>query len=157
MLYRDGWDALAKQGAEIIALPSASAETARPCMYALQHEYYIVSAAPRDHAAIFSPLGSIEEQATEEGQILVQQIDLSFAVVHWDEALEDGVGLSRRFGQKIGFHYNRPEDQGIFWSNDSTTTIGQMISSLGLEPSATNVERLRLLQNKVRGTPPVLP
>jgi predicted amidohydrolase len=157
MLYADGWDALAKQGAEIIALPSASAETSRPCMYALQHEYYIVSATPRDHAAVFSPLGLVEDQVTEEGAMLVHEIDLSFAEVHWDEALEEGAALSRLYGQKIGFHYYRPEDKGIFWSNDPKTTIGQMISSLGLEPSDSNTERLRLLQDKVRGGPPVEP
>ena len=157
MLYADGWDALAKQGAEIVALPSASAETTRPCMYALQHEYYIVSATPRDHAAVFSPLGLVEEQVTEEGAMLVHQIDLSFAEVHWDEALEEGAALSRRYGQDVGFHYYRPEDKGIFWSNDPKTTIGQMIASVGLEPSDINVERLRLLQDKVRGGPPVQP
>jgi predicted amidohydrolase len=157
MLYGDGWDALAKQGAEIVALPSASAETSRPCMYALQHQYYIVSATPRDHAAVFSPLGLIEEEATEEGAILVQQIDLSFALVHWDEALEEGAGLTQRFGKNVGFHYYRPEDKGIFWSNDPKTTIGQMISSIGLEPSDANVERLRIIQDKARGGPPVMP
>jgi predicted amidohydrolase len=157
MLYADGWDALAKEGAEVIALPSASSETTRPCMYALQHEYYIVSASPRSHAAVISPLGLIEEQVTEEGAMLVHQIDLSFAEVHWDEALEEGAALSRRYGQNIGFHYYRPEDKGIFWSNDPKTTIGQMISSLGLETSDSNVERLRLLQDKVRGGPPAQP
>jgi len=157
MLYADGWDALAKQGAEIIALPSASAETSRPCMYALQHEYYIVSASPRNHAAVIGPLGLIEEQVTEEGAILVHEIDLSFAEVHWDEALDDGAALSRRYGQNVGFHYYLPEDKGIFWSNDPKTTIGQMISSLGLETSDSNVERLRLLQDKARGGPPVQP
>lgn len=157
MLYSDGWAALAKQGAEIIALPSADAETARPCMYALQHQYYIVSATPRDHAAVYSPVGLVEAQATEEGAVLLHQIDLSFAVVHWDEALEEGAGLSRRYGQKVGFFYYRPEDKGIFWSNDPNTTIGQMISSLGLMVSDANVERIRLLQDRVRGGPPVLP
>jgi predicted amidohydrolase len=157
MLYADGWDALAKQGAEIVALPSASAETTRPCMYALQHEYYIVSASPRDHAAVYSPLGLVEDQVTEQGAILVHEIDLSFAEVHWDEALDEGEALSRRYGQRIGFHYYRPEDKGIFWSNDPKTSIGQMISSLGLETSDANVERLRLIQDKARGGKPVQP
>jgi predicted amidohydrolase len=157
MLYADGWDALARQGAEIVALPSASAETSRPCMYALQHEYYIVSATPRNHAAVFSPLGLVEDQVTEEGAILVHQIDLSFAEVHWEEGLEQGAALSRRYGQNVGFHYYLPEDKGIFWSNDPKTTIGQMISSLGFETSDSNVERLRLLQDKVRGGPPARP
>jgi predicted amidohydrolase len=157
MLYADGWNALARQGAEIVALPSASAETSRPCMYALQNEYYVVSASPRNHATVISPLGLVEDQVTEEGALLVHEIDLSYAEVHWDEALEEGAALTRRYGQNVGFHYYRPEDKGIFWSNDPKTTIGQMISSLGLETSDSNVERVRLLQDKVRGGPPTQP
>jgi predicted amidohydrolase len=157
MLYADGWRALAKQGAEIVALPSASPETVRPQMYALQHQYYIVSATPRDHAAVFSPLGLIEAQASQEGAVLVHQIDLSFALLHWEAVLEEGAALSRRFGDKVGFHYYRPEDTGIFWSNDPEMSIGRMIGSLGLTETDDDVERIRLLQEKARGGPPALP
>ena len=157
MLYADGWQALAKQGTEIVAMPSASPETVRPIGYALQHQYYIVSAAPRDHAAVFSPLGLIEAQVSEEGAVLVHQIDLSYSILHWEAALEEGAALSRKYGNKVGFHYYPPEDMGIFWSNDPKTTIGQMIGSLGLTDSDTNIERVRRLQDKARGGPPIIP
>ena len=156
LLYADGWQALAKQGAEIVALPSASPETVHPSLYALQHRYYIVSAAPRDHAAVYNPLGVIEAQATQEG-VLVHQIDLSFAILHWEAVLEEGEGLRRKFGDKVGFHYYRPEDGGIFWSNDPNTPIAQMIGSLGLVEVNANVERVRRLQDKARGGPPAAP
>jgi hypothetical protein len=156
MLYPDGWRALARQGAEIVALPSASPETVHPCIYALQHRYYIVSAAPRDHAAVFSPLGVIEAQVTQEA-VLVHQIDLSYAILHWEAVLEEGEGLRRRFGDRVGFHYYRPEDAGIFWSNDPGTPIAKMIASLGLSESDANVERVRRLQDNARGGPPVEP
>jgi len=157
MLYADGWQALARQGAEIVALPSASAETVRPAMYAMRHQYYIVSATPRDHAAVFSPLGLIEDQASQEGAVLVHQIDLSFALLHWEAVLEDGEALRRKFGDRVGFHYYRPEDMGIFWSNDPRTSIGQMIGSLGLTEVGANVERIRVLQDRARGGPPAAP
>jgi predicted amidohydrolase len=157
ILYADGWRALARQGAEIVALPSASPETVRPAIYAQQYQYYIVSAAPRDHAAVFSPLGLIEAQATQEGAVLAHQIDLSFALLHWEAVLEDGEALSRKFGDKVGYHYYRSEDMGIFWSNDPAISIGQMIGSLGLIESDANVERVRILQDKARGGPPVMP
>jgi predicted amidohydrolase len=153
LLYPDGWQALARQGAEIVALPSASPETVHPCLYALRHRYYIVSAAPRDHAAVFSPLGLIEAQVTREA-VLVHQIDLSYAILHWEAVLEEGKGLRRRFGDKVGFHYYRPEDAGIFWSNDPETPIARMIASLGLSESDANTERVRRLQEKARGGPP---
>ncbi len=157
MLYADGWQALAAQGAEVVALPSASPETAHPAMYALQHEYYIVSATPRDHAAIYNPLGLIEAEATHTDEVLVRQIDLSFAIVHWEAVLEEGAALRRRYGDKVGFHYYHPEDGGIFWSNDPGLSIGRMIASLGLTESDANVERIRRLQDQARGGPPVRP
>ena len=156
MLYADGWDALARKGAEIVALPSASPETAHPSLYALLHRYYIVSAAPRDHAAVFNPLGMIEAQITQE-DVLVHQIDLSYAILHWEAVLEEGEGLRRKFGDKVGFHYYRPEDGGIFWSNDPATPIAQMIRTLGLTESDANVDRIRRLQEKARGGPPAAP
>ncbi len=157
MVYPDGWAALAARGAEIVALPSASPETAHPSMYALQHGYYIVSATPRDHAAVYNPLGMREADATQEGQILVHQIDLSFAIVHWDERLEEGAALTRRYSDKVGYVYYRPEDGGIFWSNDPATPIARMLASLGLHSTESELQRIRLAEDKARGGPPQNP
>jgi len=153
MLYADGWQALAAQGAEIVALPTASPETAHPSMYALQHGYYIVSAAPRDHAAVYSPLGVIEAEATGDG-VLVHQIDLSYAILHWDAVLEEGQALKRRYGERVGFVYYHPQDAGLFWSNDPSTTIGSMIQGIGLIDRGPDVERIRRLEDRARSGPP---
>jgi predicted amidohydrolase len=156
MVYADGWQALAKQGAEIVALPSASPDSVHPSMYALQHQYYIVSATPKINAAVFSPLGTIEAKITQEG-VMVYQFDLSYALLHWEAFLDEGAVLARQFGDKVGFHYYRSEDAGIFWSNDPAMTIGQMIRSVGLSDSNACVERLRRLQDIARGGPPMAP
>jgi predicted amidohydrolase len=157
MMYTDGWQALADQGAEIVALASADPDVVHPAAYAMQHKYYIVSATPRDHAAVIGPLGIIEAQLSQEDTVLVHQIDLSYALLHWDAVLEEGEALSRKFGSKVGFHYYRPADMGIFWSNDPAMTIGQMIRSLGLSETDAELERIRLLQDKARGGPPAVP
>ena len=156
MLYADGWKALAQQGAEIVALPSASPETAHPSFYALQNGYYIVSATPKSRAAVYSPLGLVEAQVTQPS-VLVHQIDLSYAILHWEAALEEGAALKRRFGERVGFRYYGDEDNGIFWSNDPHMTIGEMIRSLDLVDSSANAERIRKMQDKARGGPPALP
>jgi predicted amidohydrolase len=157
MMYPDGWSSLAKNGAEIVALPSASPDTVHPSIYAQQYQYYIVSSVPHDHSAVYSPLGLIEAQATNEGEVLVDQIDLSFALLHWDAALDDGAELTRKFGSKVGYRYYSSEDMGIFWSNDSTMPIGRMIASVGQLEIAPELERIRLLEDKARGGPPVVP
>jgi predicted amidohydrolase len=156
MFYPDGWKALAAQGAEIVALPSASAETVRPSFYAMQNNYYVVSATPKCDAAVYSPLGLIEAQISKPS-VLVHQIDLSYAILHWEAALEEGAALKRRFGDRVGFHYYSGEDNGIFWSNDLKMTIGQMLRSADLVDSSANAERIRVMQDKARGGPPVLP
>ncbi len=153
MMYPEGWRALADKGAEIVVLPSASAATARPSLYALQHGYYVVSATPRDHAAVYSPIGIIEAEAKEQGEILVHQIDLSYALLHWDALLEEGAALDKKFGAKVGYRYYRAEDCGIFWSNDPKQSIGSMIATLNLASEASEVERIRGLQDKARGGP----
>jgi hypothetical protein len=154
LMYTDGWQALADQGAEIVVLPSANPDVIHPAAYAMQHEYYVVSATPRDHAAVIGPLGVIEAELTKEDAVLVHEVDLSYALLHWDVVLEDGAALSRKFGDKVGYHYYRPADMGIFWSNDPAMTIGQMIRSLGLSETDAELERIRLLQEKARGGPP---
>ena len=156
IFYPDGWTALAKQGVDIVALPSETSETARPSGYAQQHRYYVVSATPKDHAAFFNPMGMIEAQATQQG-VLVHEIDLSFEIVGDQVGLDQGQGLTRKFGDKVGYNYYTGEDAGIFWSNDPTTTIGQMIASLGLPEMDEETWHTRVLQDKVRGGPPVLP
>jgi len=156
VFYPDGWEALAKQGAEIVALPSETPQTARPSMYALQHRYYVVSATPRDHAAVYNPLGMIDAQATQEG-VLVHQIDLSYAITGWEDGLDGGESLKRAFGDKVGFTYYQGEDAGIFWSNDPRISIGQMLRSFGYPEPKDDAERARLLQDKVRGGLPTLP
>jgi predicted amidohydrolase len=155
LLYPDGWASLARQGAEIVVLPTASPESTRPCAYALAHEYYIVSSAPRDHAAVYSPLGLIEVEATHKGEVLVHEIDLSFAILHWEAELDEGRALTRRFGERVGYRYHRSEDKGIFWSNDPTMPLGRMLTEIRMLDSDANAERLRLIQDKARGSPPV--
>jgi predicted amidohydrolase len=41
--FDDGWDALAKAGAEIVAWPTASPATASAAARAAQHRFYVVS------------------------------------------------------------------------------------------------------------------
>jgi predicted amidohydrolase len=155
--YAEGWQALANKGAEIVAFPSETPQTARPSMYALQHRYYVVSATPRDHAAVYNPLGMIDAQATKEGEVLVHQIDLSYAITDWQSGLDGGESLRRKYGDKVGFTYYNGEDAGIFWSNDPKTSIGQMFKAFGYPEPGDDDERTRTLQDKVRGGPPAVP
>jgi predicted amidohydrolase len=152
--FADGWAALAKQGAEIVALPSETQETIRPSGYAQQHRYYVVSATPRGHAAVFSPLGVIQAEAPQGG-VLVHEIDLSFEIVGYQK--DEGRSMRLKFGDRIGFNYYTGEDSGICWSNDPTTPIGEMLGNLGLPDMDEDTWHARVAQDKARGGPPSIP
>jgi predicted amidohydrolase len=153
--YSDGWETLAKKGAEIVLFPSETPQTVRPATYALQHRYYIVSACPRNHSAIYNPIGMIEAEATQDG-VLVHQIDLSYAIAGWDPGWDDGETLKRKFGDRVGFTYYFGEDCGIYWSNDPTASIGQLMKPFGFPEPGDDYEKERVLEDKVRGGPPSL-
>lgn len=132
MSYDESWSAVAEAGAEIIAVPSASPQTLRPSSEALRHHVHIVTSTLKDNASVFDPIGRIVAQVTAKPGVLVQQIDLSYAILHWSETLQEGRAFTERFGSKAGFSYSSREDTGIFWSNDPGMSIGSMVRELGL-------------------------
>ncbi|HVU23594.1 MAG TPA: carbon-nitrogen hydrolase family protein [Opitutus sp.] len=132
MGYPEAWSALADAGAEIVALPSASPQTLRPAASALDHRVYVVNSAPRDDASVFDPLGRTIAQVTEAPGVVVKRIDLAYAILHWNERLNEGRAFTERFGPRAGYDYTRREDTGIFWSNDPTTSIGDMVRALDM-------------------------
>ncbi len=151
--FDDGWASLAEKGAELVAWPTASPATAQPASRAARHRYYVVSSTWREDAAVFEPTGLVAAQVEPPGEVLVHQLDLSHAVLGWSAPLDNGKALTKRYGDKVGYHYSPREDVGLFWSNDPETTIGTMIRALGLEGIDAQVERNRQLQDSARGGP----
>lgn len=151
-MYDDGWEALARQGAEIVAFPSAAPHTARPAAAALRGGYWVVSSTPLNNASIFNPLGMVHARITS-GSVLVQEIDLSSAIVHWLPGLDEGRGLTARFGDRVGYVYYESEATGLFWSDDPATPISTMLAEAGFTEMAPYVERNRRAQDTARGRP----
>jgi predicted amidohydrolase len=143
-IYFDyGWRELARKGAELVVWPSQTPQTAQPAFRALHHRYYVVSSTWRNNAAIFEPTGRIISQVKPPGKILVQELDLSYAILPWSSNLQKGEALRKKYGDTVGFRYYEDEDCGLFWSNDSKVTIGQMIHSLGLVEMEDQMKQVR--------------
>lgn len=153
MCYPEAWKALKEQGAEIVALSSASPQTIRPASFAMLNRYYVFSSAPRDNVTVWSPIGTVLDQRTTPGVLLVE-VDLAFTILHWSLALKDGNALHERFGDRVGGFYSVREDTGVFWSNDPGLTIGEAARSLCLREMVDEVERSRGLQDQARGCSP---
>lgn len=143
-----GWDQLAKKGADLVVWPTQSPQTVRPAIRARQGGYYVVSSTWRNNASIFEPTGKIIAQIKPPARVLVQEIDLSYAILPWSPRLQNGKALSGRYGQRVGYRYYEDEDRGMFWSNDPHTTIGQMVRASGLAEADAEVKRIQLLFKK---------
>jgi predicted amidohydrolase len=152
--FDEGWETLARKGAEIVAFPSQMASTIRPRRFALQNGYFIVSSTWADNASLFDPTGDLIAQTTRPAGVLVEQIDLSYALVGWQPRLQNGELFTDTYGEKVGFRYSEAEAGGILWSNDPAVPIMQMVRELGLELLSENVEGSRRLNDKIRGGPP---
>jgi len=143
--YDYGWNELARKGAELVVWPTQSPETSLPAFRAMQNRYYVVSSTWRNNASFFEPTGKIFAQIRLPEQILVQQLDLSYAILPWSSTLKNGAALREKYGDKIGFRYYEDEDEGIFWSNDPRIAVGQMVRSLGLSQEEDELKRIRKL------------
>ena len=143
MDFADGWAELARRGAELIAWPTQSPKTSLPAARARQQRCYIVSSTWRHNASIFEPTGKIVAQIKPPQSILVQELDLSYALLPWSSKLRNGEALRQAYGDKVGFHYYEDEDCGIFWSNDPRITIGEMVRSIGVLEMEEEMARVR--------------
>ncbi len=143
MDFPDGWARLAARGAELIAWPTQSPQTSQPASRAREHRCYIVSSTWRHNASVFEPTGKIAAQIKPPQNILVHELDLSYALLPWSSKLQNGEALRKAYGDKVGFHYYEDEDCGIFWSNDPSTTIGQMVRSIGVLELEEEMARVR--------------
>lgn len=153
MEFDQGWRELARKGAELIAWPTQSPQRSQPAARAMEQRCYIVSSTWRNNASIFEPTGKLAAQVEPPGQLLVHEIDLSYAILPWSGKLRNGKALQQKYGDKVGFRYYEDEDLGIFWSNDPQVPIRQMAESLGLREAHEELAHVRELYRKagVRG------
>lgn len=145
MEYDYGWRELERQGAELVVWPTQSPQTAQPAFRALNSGYYIVSSTWRNNATIFEPTGKITAQIKPPEEILVRELDLSYAILPWSSRLQNGAALRKKYGDKVGFRYYEDEDSGIFWSNDPQLPIGKMLRSIGVTESREELQRIEKL------------
>jgi predicted amidohydrolase len=148
MEFDYGWKELARQGAELVAWPTQSPQTSQPGFRARRGRYYIVSSTWRHNASIFEPTGKITAQVKPPQDILVQELDLSYALLPWSSQLRNGAALRAKYGDKVGFRYYEDEDVGIFWSNDPAIPIRRMIQSIGVTEEEEEMQRIQNLFRK---------
>jgi predicted amidohydrolase len=163
MEFDTGWKELARQDAELVVWPTQSPQTSQPASRAKIYHCFIVSSTWRNNASVFEPTGKIVSQIKwpekmnnvvdnhlnpPADNILVQELDLSYAILPWSRTLKNGLGLKEAFGDKVGYRYYEDEDCGMFWSNDPHMTIRQMLQSKGLMEQGDEYRKVEEIYHK---------
>jgi predicted amidohydrolase len=152
MAFDEGWDALARRGAELIVWPTQWPGRVHPAARALRSRAFILSSTWRNNASLIDPTGHVVADTRSEG-VLVEQVDLSYEILAWQSALRNGAAFDDAYGARAGYRYSEEEDCGIFWSNDPALPIQEMVRALGLETKAEEVRRTRQVLFGERGSP----
>jgi hypothetical protein len=155
MAFDEGWAALARKGAELIVWPTQWPGRIHPASRALRGRCFVLSSTWRNNASLLDPTGHVIREIRDDG-VFVEQIDLDYEILGWQPALKNGAAFDEAFGSRAGYRYSEAEDCGIFWSNDPSLPIAEMLHALGLVTKADETERARLALIGLRGGPPVL-
>jgi predicted amidohydrolase len=155
MAFDEGWEVLGRKGAEVVVWPSQWPGQISPSARALSHSYFVLTSTWRNNASLIDPTGHVIREIRGDG-VFVEQIDLAYVLLHWQEALKEGKVFDEQYGARAGYRYDPAEDSGIFWSNDPQTPILEMVSALGLEPKPEQLARSRRQQDTIRGGPPCM-
>jgi len=150
MEFDQGWEELARKGAELVVWTTQSPQTTHPAARAMKHRCYIVSCNWRNNSTIFEPTGKIVAQIRPPQRVLVEEIDLSYMILPWTRLLKNGAALKEKYGDKVGFRYYEDEDCGFFWSNDPRVTIGEMAKSINMVDWSEEHARLEKLFLRAR-------
>jgi predicted amidohydrolase len=158
MAYDDGWETLARKGAELVVWSTQSPQIISMQARSHKHHYYTLSSTWRNNITLVDPTGAVIAQSTTPSTtLLVEQIDLSYALVGWQGKLGNGQAFVDKYGKNtVGYRYSEAEDGGIFWSNDPNIPVMKMVRELGLEMPNDEIARNKVLQDKLRGGPPSL-
>ncbi|MCA9130347.1 MAG: carbon-nitrogen hydrolase family protein [Planctomycetales bacterium] len=148
--FDDGWEALGKQGAELVLWPTQSPGQIKPAFRAMQNDYYVLTSTWRNNASLLDPTGHNIRQITGGDDVFVQLIDLDYVQLMWQPKLQDGQIFTKHYGDRVGMRYSRAEDSGIFWSNDPDKSIHQMVQELELELPGDLLKRNERLHAQAR-------
>jgi len=151
--FDEGWEALGRKGAELVIWPTQSPGRIKPAFRAMRNNYFVLTSTWRNNASLLDPTGHRIREITGPDGIFVEQIDLDYVLLTWQPTLKDGKILTEKYGGGVGYRYSRAEDSGIFWSNDASKPIIEMVRELDLEFPADLLNRSRLLHAKFRKGP----
>jgi len=149
--FDDGWEALDRQGAELVVFPSATSAVAGLKSHAWRHGYYIAASTFRPPTVIVDPLGREVARTSGDKEVLVERFDLDYRVLPWNSLRDFGLAVAARYGNTIRQDWHREEDMCLVTSMDPKVPVERILKREHLETHREHLARNRKAQDRARG------
>ncbi len=141
--FPDDWAGMARDGVRLVLWPSAYNGGRRLAAYALMHHYYVMTSVRTDRSRILDPFGMTLAETDRLLNVAVRDINLDFAVCHYDFNFSIPDRILARYGARVEIRSH--EDDGLFLvePTDPTVTTAQLCDEFGFETVQRYYDRHR--------------
>ena len=129
--FPESWADLARQGARLVFWPSAYNGGFPLQTYAWLHHFYVISSVQTEKARIIDPLGAILKETDYQMNVIWQDINLDYAVCHYDFNYSVPDLLLERYPDKVIMRTNWDANHFIIESLDDQLSIEQLKKDVG--------------------------
>jgi beta-ureidopropionase len=154
--FAEGWQALADQGARLVLWPSAYNGGFALRAYAYLHHYFVVSSVRQDRSRIIDPLGGELVQTDQRLNMVYRDINLDFAVSHWDFNYSVPDAILHRYGARVRVSSDRDSAHFLVEPMDPTISTNDLQQEFRFETTAEYHDRHRRAYEQLRAGRPAL-
>lgn len=141
--FPESWNEIADAQARLVFWPSAYNGGFPLRVYAWQHHVFVVSSVRRDRSAIIDPLARTRAVTDERVPWIYQDINLDFAVCHWDFNYSIPERISATYGDRVEVRSDLDSARFLVEPRDPSITIAQLQAEFGFETVQTYHQRHR--------------
>ncbi len=151
--FPDDWALLARRDVRLVLWPSAYDGGRALEVYAALHRFFVTTAVSTERARIIDPCGTIRAATDRLNQVVWQDINLDFALCHYDFNFAIPDRLRADFGDRVALHSHVPDGVFLIEPTDPTVTIAALRERLGFETAAEYFDRHRAAEAALAQAP----
>ena len=149
-IFPEEWVTLAQGGAQLVLWPSAYDGGATLSGYALQHGFWVMTSVSSQRSRIIDPNGETVAQTDLLVNIAVRDINLDFAVCHYDFNWGMAERIMADYADRVQIHSHWDAANFRIEPTDPTVTTKALLVEYGLETIETYRQRHRDAQEAMR-------
>lgn len=146
--FEDVMKKLAEDEAKLIFFPSMYLGGLQLKIWAFNCGAYLVSSTTTEGSMIVSPLGRILAVSSKYQQVVYEDLNLDYEILHLDYNNEKLESIKEKYGPKVNFKVAQPEAVFLMSSEAKDVTIKDIVEEFGLETRRGYFRRASKIREK---------